>query len=308
MRLLITGGSGTLGSLILEKYQRIADSIHVIDNFATSNPDRIKGFSGVKLIEGSIADRVKLAEIFNESKPTHVVHLAASYKDPDDWTEDASTNVNGMINTLQLAASHSVSKFINIQTVLCYGRPQYLPITEANPLNPESSYAISKVAGEQYLMNSSVPFVSLRLGNVISPGLSIGPIPAFYKNIKGGVVSKVTESKRDFLDSDDFMDVFTQALEETAHTGVFNVSTGVGISMLEIYNLVADYLGSDLAPILIPPAPDDIPEIVLSPDKALAQFAWSAKISVAESVRKCLKYYDLNGIEEIYSHLRSGRK
>jgi nucleoside-diphosphate-sugar epimerase len=233
-----------------------------------------------------------------------VIHLAASYKNPDDWDEDISTNIVGMINLVREAQTAGIEKFINIQTVLCYGRPNTLPIPVDAPLKPESSYAISKVAAESYLINSNLPFVSLRLGSVISPGLSIGPIPNFFKNILSGLPSRVTKSVRDFLDIDDFLDAFELVINKGSPTGVFNISSGRGVSMLEIYDGMSDLLGGKTAPEILDPQADDIPSIVLDPAEASAVLGWVAKVPLSESLTKCIESYKRDGIGEIYTHLR----
>ena len=81
------------------------------------------------------------------------MHAAASYKDPDDWDEDARTNALGTANIVQAAERAGVSRLVYFQTALCYGlHPQEQPITLGHPLDPkDSSYAISKTAGEWYV-------------------------------------------------------------------------------------------------------------------------------------------------------------
>jgi nucleoside-diphosphate-sugar epimerase len=258
----------------------------------------------VKIFDGSVASKDLVKSVFKSTNPTHVIHLAASYKNPDDWDEDISTNIVGMINLVREAQTAGIEKFINIQTVLCYGRPDTLPIPVDAPLKPESSYAISKVAAESYLIKSNLPFVSLRLGSVISPGLSIGPIPNFFKNIQSGVVSKVTKSVRDFLDLDDFLRAFDLVLEKGSPIGVFNISSGRGVSMLEIYDGMSDLLGGEAVPEILDPQADDIPAIVLDPTEASAALGWVAKVPLRESLDKCIESYKRDGIGETYTHLR----
>jgi UDP-glucose 4-epimerase len=304
MRLLVTGGAGTLGTHLIRHLYDLAESVSVIDNFATSDRSPLDDLQKVKIFEGSVASIDLVKSVFELTKPTHVIHLAASYKNPDDWDEDISTNIVGMINLVREAQTAGVEKFINIQTVLCYGRPDTLPIPVDAPLKPESSYAISKVAAESYLINSDLPFVSLRLGSVISPGLSIGPIPNFFKNILSGVPSRVTKSVRDFLDLDDFIDAFDLVLEKSSPTGVFNISSGRGVSMLEIHDGMADLLGAKTVPEILDPQADDIPAIVLDPAGASAVLGWVSKVPLRESLNKCIESYKRDGIGEIYTHLR----
>ena len=123
-------------------------------------------------------------QLFADFQPGHVIHSAASYKDLRDWEGDASTNVLGSINVIESSLKYNVKRFINFQTALCYGRPSTVPIPVTHPVQPFTSYGISKTAGEQYLALSGLPYVSLRLGNVTGPRLSIGPIPTFYSRLK----------------------------------------------------------------------------------------------------------------------------
>ena len=138
----------------------------------------------------------------------------------------------GTINVVDAARRHRVSRFLNFQTVLCYGRPKTVPIPVEHPLRPFTSYGISKVAGEQYLAMSGLPFASFRLANVTGPRLAIGPIPTFYKRLKSGQGCFCTDAQRDFLDMSDFLAAVDLAMEDDAPTGIFNVSSGEVISIL----------------------------------------------------------------------------
>ena len=119
MRLLITGGAGCLGSNIIERYLPAGHEICVIDNYATGKRETLPRVAGLSVFEGSVADRDILRSCFDALGPTHVIHSAAAYKDPDDWEEDAITNVIGAINVAELSAEYGVSKVINFQTSIC---------------------------------------------------------------------------------------------------------------------------------------------------------------------------------------------
>jgi UDP-glucose 4-epimerase len=304
MRLLITGGAGTLGLQIIEKYKDIAESIHVIDNFATGKRDIFQYYPELNVIEGSIASEKLVNQLFKVSEPTHVIHLAASYKDPSNWQEDITTNISGTAIITRLSQQFGIKKLINIQTVLCYGTPDSLPIKINSALRPGSSYSISKVAGEQYIINSGIPYASLRLGNVISPGLAIGPIPNFYEKLKKGETPTVTESKRDFLDIADFLSALEKVINLSSPSGVFNISTGVGTSMMQIYEMVAEYLNSQVLPKKSKPSEDDISELVLDPSESFKLLEWKASVEIGQSIRSCLDYYEKFGVGTIYSHLK----
>jgi UDP-glucose 4-epimerase len=304
MRLLITGGAGTLGLQIIEKYKDIAESIHVIDNFATGKRDIFQYYPELNVIEGSIGSEKLVNQLFKVSEPTHVIHLAASYKDPSNWQEDITTNISGTAIITRLSQQFGIKKLINIQTVLCYGTPDSLPIKINSALRPGSSYSISKVAGEQYIINSGIPYASLRLGNVISPGLAIGPIPNFYEKLKKGETPTVTESKRDFLDIADFLSALEKVINLSSPSGVFNISTGVGTSMMQIYEMVSEYLNSQVLPKKSKPSEDDISELVLDPSESFKLLDWKASVEIGQSIKSCLDYYEKFGVGTIYSHLK----
>ena len=304
MRLLITGGAGCLGSNLIERYFPLGHSICVIDNFATGKREVVPAQPGLMVIEGSIADSDVVKKTFDNFQPTHVIHSAAAYKDPLDWSEDTNTNILGTINIAKAALSHKVSKLVNFQTALCYGHPRLVPIAVDQPTAPFTSYGISKTAGEAYLMQSGLPVLSLRLANICGPRLAIGPIPTFYKRLKAGQNCFCSDTTRDFLDIKDFFDLMDKVLQSDTTTGVFNVSTGEGRSIHDVFVAVASYLGINPPEVPIaPPGLDDVPHVVLDPSVTQRTFDWSAKISFDETIANQLRWYDQHGINDIFSHL-----
>ena len=305
MRLLITGGAGCLGSNLIERYLPQGHEILVIDSFATGRREVVPPVPGLTVIEATVADDGTVRRAFESFSPTHVIHSAAAYKDPADWREDVATNVVGTINVIEAAKRAGVRRFVNFQTALCYGRPDTVPIPVEHPTRPITSYGISKTAGEQYVTLSGLPYVSLRLANIAGPRLAIGPIPTFYKRLKAGQKCFCTDAVRDFLDISDFFALMDIVLSDDAPSGVFNVSTGVGASIKDVFEAVVSYLGITLTePVrLVPPASDDVPAVVLDPSRTRAVLGWEAKTGFAETIRRMLQWYDAHGVSEIYSHL-----
>ena len=96
MRVLITGGAGFVGSHLADRLLARGDAVLVIDNYATGRRDNLpESAPGLQVIEGDIAERATVEAAFGEFGPEVVVHAAASYKDPNDWAEDARTNAMG---------------------------------------------------------------------------------------------------------------------------------------------------------------------------------------------------------------------
>ena len=306
MRILITGGAGCLGSNLIEHWLPQGHQIFVIDNFATGKREVVPEVRGLSVRDGSIADRAVVDAGFADFKPEIVVHSAAAYKDPDDWLEDSRTNVIGSAHVARASKAYSVRRLINFQTALCYGRPQKLPIPASHPTAPFTSYGITKTAGEQFMLLSGVPTLSLRIANVTGPRLAIGPIPTFYKRLKAGQNCFCSDTARDFLDMSDFLAFMDLAITDDAPTGVFNVASGEAHSIKEIFDLVAEYLELDIKEVpVVPPATDDVPVVSLDASETWKAFGWKAQVGFAETIRRQLAWYEKHGISDVFSHLRA---
>lgn len=306
MRILITGGAGCLGSNLIEHWLPAGHDIFVVDNFATGKRDVVPEVPRLTVREGDIADQAQVQDCFDAFKPDVVVHAAAAYKNPDNWVEDTRTNVLGSAHVARAAKAHGVKRLINFQTALCYGRPQQLPIPASHPTAPFTSYGITKTAGEQFMLLSGVPTLSLRIANVTGPRLAIGPIPMFYKRLKAGQNCFCSDTARDFLDMSDFLVFMDLAVAQEAPTGVFNVSTGQAHSIKEIFDLVADYLGVGPKEVpVVPAAADDVPVVALDASETMRAFGWTARVGFAETIRRQLAWYDAHGVTDVFSHLKS---
>jgi UDP-glucose 4-epimerase len=308
MRIFLTGGAGCLGSNLTERYLEAGHDVMILDNFATGHRGSLpNSHPKMSLVEGSVTDRALVDKLFAGFKPSHVIHSAAAYKNPDDWLEDARTNVEGTIHVVEAAKASNIVRFVNFHTTLGYGRPDKLPIPADAPARPFTSYGISKQAGENYLVISSLPYVSLRLANVTGPRLAIGPIPTFYTRLKAGKGCFCSKTVRDFVDMDDFFTVMDHVMAEGAPTGVFNVSTGTGHTIKEIFDIVVDHLAIELKEPVpeVEPGPDDVPAIILDPSKTIETLGWKPRYSFKETIRRMLVWYDVHGVTAIYSHLKA---
>jgi nucleoside-diphosphate-sugar epimerase len=305
MRILITGAAGCLGSNLIEHWLPQGHEILAIDNFATGRREVLPAIAGLQVREGSVADAPLVERTFQEFKPHLVVHSAAAYKNPRDWTEDAVTNVVGAIVVVRAAEQAGVRRLINFQTALCYGRPTRVPVPVDHPLAPFTSYGVSKTAGEQYLLFASLPVTSFRIANVTGPRLAIGPIPTFYKRLQAGQKCFCSDAVRDFLDMSDFLALMDLAARDEAPRGVFNVSTGEGHSIQEVFDEVAAYLGirpAEPVPI-VPVGADDVPAMVLDPTRTEQAFGWKARVGFKQAIRAQLDWYRRYGVSDVHSHL-----
>ena len=247
-----------------------------------------------------------MRSVFETHAPSYIIHSAASYKDPDDFEKDALVNINGSILLSKLAIEFGVNQLINFQTALCYGKPSQVPISVNSICKPFTSYGTSKYFGEYYLLNSNLKVVSLRLANICSENLAIGPIPTFYNRLKAGKDCFITDAYRDFIDFDDFYNLLKEILKRSDCSGIFNVSTGVSTHIEEIFNMIKMYLEKldTIAPIK-PIMTDDVYNTTLDPTETIKFFNWKPRIELKEIIAKQMASYDQKPIENIFSHLKN---
>jgi UDP-glucose 4-epimerase len=307
MKVLITGGSGFIGSHLADRLLADGNEVLTIDNFATSGRENLTPRDGLTIVEGSIGDRGAVDAAFADLGPDAVAHAAASYKDPDAWAEDVRTNALGTVNVIEAAREAGVGRLLYFQKALCYGtRPMEQPITLDHPLRPDSSYAISKTAGEQYIELSGVPFVSLRLANVYGPRNLSGPLPTFFHRLSEEQLCFVVDSRRDFVFIDDLLEVALAALAGSGE-GHYHVSSGADHSIKEMFDAVVAEMGIDLDEEVEvrPRPPEDAASILLDPARTTEDFGWEAKAELEDGVASAIGWYREHGVGETYTHLRS---
>jgi UDP-glucose 4-epimerase len=305
---LITGGAGFIGSHLTDRLLERGDDVLVIDNFSTARRDTLQPHDNLTLVEDTIADPELVRRVFSEFSPEIVVHAAASYKDPEAWTEDARTNAVGTANVVRAAEAAGVSRLIYFQTALCYGlHPQEQPITLAHPLDPkDSSYAISKTAGELYVRLSGLDWISFRLANVYGPRNLSGPLPTFFQRLSSGKPVFVMDTRRDFVFVEDLVDVAMKAIDGGGESGAYHVSSGSDVSIKDLFDATIAAMDIELEDEVEvrPRNPDDAPSILLDPSKTERDFEWAARTPLVDGVAKAVDYYRDHGVEETFTHLK----
>ena len=264
-----------MGSTVADMLLARGDEVLSLDNFSTGRRDNLLDQPHLTQIEGSIVDAALIDQLFSDFKPDVVVHTAASYKDPENWYTDALVNAVGSANIAKACKTHKVRRLIYFQTALCYGtKPIQQPIRLDHPINPvNSSYAISKTAGEHYVQFSGVEWVTFRLANVIGPRNVSGPLPIFYGRLSKGQKCFVTPARRDFCYAGDLANVVVQAADGKGW-GTYHFSSGKDVAILELYDAVvkAMKLNDYPEPEMKPLGPDDAPSILLDPSRTFADF------------------------------------
>ncbi|WP_022852165.1 NAD-dependent epimerase/dehydratase family protein [Limisalsivibrio acetivorans] len=312
MKVLITGGAGFIGSHLAERILAQGDEVLVIDNFLTGRRDNLKEHNSLELREFSIAERDKVFKAFDDFTPDVVIHAAASYKDPENWLEDSLTNVAGTANIVQASQAAQVKKIIYFQTALCYGlNPEEQPITLDHHIESgNSSYAISKTAGEQYVALSGLNHVIFRLANAYGPRNMSGPLPTFFHRLSTGKPCFVMDTRRDFIFIEDLADVVMKSVNGEGGTGAYHISSGSDYSIKQLFDEVVKALDIKLEEDVEvrPRHADDAFTILLDPSRMQNDFAYIINTPLEEGVRRAVEYYKEYGISETYTHLKQLKK
>jgi UDP-glucose 4-epimerase len=307
MKVLITGGGGFIGSHLADRLLEAGHEVLVIDNYATGRRDNLSERDGLQIVEETIADVDAVERAFERFAPTHVVHAAASYKDPEAWGEDVLTNSLGTANVVRATKAVGLDRLIYFQTALCYGtQPEEQPVTLGHPIRPDSSYAISKTAGEQYIELGLPNYVSFRLANAYGPRNISGPLPTFFQRLTTGKPCFVMDTRRDFIYVDDLIDVVMLALDGKGR-GTYHVSSGSDFSIKELFDATTKALDIELDEEVEvrPRGEDDAYTILLDPSRTHQDFeGWSIRTPLEEGVARAIEYYRERGIEQTFTHLK----
>jgi UDP-glucose 4-epimerase len=307
MRVLITGGSGQIGSHVAELLLCRGDEVVNIDNLATGRREHLPDQPRLTNVVDTIADKSLVDRWVADLRPDAIVHCAASYKDPGDWYNDSLTNVVGGANLVSAAKAGKVKRFIYFQTALCYGvKPLEQPITLNHPINPDnSSYSITKTTTEEFLRLAGIDYVTFRLANVIGPRCVSGPLPIFFQRLTAGKPCFVTKARRDFVFNADLARQVVRAIDGMG-SGPYHFSSGKDIAIKELYDAMVEALAIRPYPQaeIRELSPDDAPSILLDPSRTFNDFGAMTFTPLSELCRKSVDYYLQFGVQGGYTHLK----
>ncbi|MCC6959664.1 MAG: NAD-dependent epimerase/dehydratase family protein [Dehalococcoidia bacterium] len=299
-RVLVTGGAGFVGSHVVDALLAGGCRVLVIDNLSTGLESNLA--PGCELVNLDIADP-SVPNVFHTFQPGAIVHAAAQASVPLSVSlpqADARTNVLGTINLAQAAAATGVERFIYVNTGgALYGRTRYLPIDESHPVEPISPYGLSKWTAEQYLRllgRGNFPLTTLRLANVYGPRQSAsteaGVISVFASRMLQGRPVSIHgdgQQTRDFVFVVDVARAVLLALagpsDLTAH-----ISTAKGVSVSEVFGLVAAATGYSRQPRFGPARAGDVRHSVLANARAREALGWSPEWALAGGIAETIRW------------------
>lgn len=250
MKVLVTGGSGFIGSHVVEHYQNRAEVV-VLDDLRTGHRENLEGLK-CRFVQGSILDRPLVDEIMEGVD--YVIHLAALVSVPESMSlpgETVNINVHGLLNILESARHYGVKKLCFASSAAVYGENPVQPKVETLPPDPRSPYAITKLDGEYYCglyaREGWLPTACLRFFNVFGPrqdpnSAYAAAVPIFLHRARNNEPLTIYGDggqTRDFIYVKDIVGALAFVAETPEAQGVFNAGYG---SAMTIGGLVQEIL------------------------------------------------------------------
>ncbi len=302
MKILVTGGSGFIGSHIVEHYQGKAEEIRVLDNLRTGYRKNLDGLA-CTFIEGSVTERGTVEKAVEGID--YIFHMAALVSVPESMSKPAECvdiNVHGLLNVLEAAAAAGVKKLVFASSAAIYGDNPAVPKLETMLPEPKSPYAVTKLDGEYYLdlftRERGLETAAIRFFNVFGPrqdpkGAYAAAVPIFIeKALKGEDITVYGDGgqTRDFIYVKDIVGALSFAAETPGVTGVFNAGYGGQMTINDLAGKIIASAGSDSKVLHGPERAGDVKHSRSSADKLLAA-GWQPKHSLDEALATTLEFF-----------------
>ncbi|HEU4880087.1 MAG TPA: GDP-mannose 4,6-dehydratase [Gemmatimonadaceae bacterium] len=304
-RALVTGGAGFIGSHVADLFLDEGYEVEIIDDLSTGS--RANSPANAVLHEISVTSP-EAARVIRDGSFDVVVHLAAQIdvrKSVADPIFDANTNIIGTLNILEAIRQSGRRTRVAFTSTggAIYGDFNAPPNVETVQKDPESPYAISKLAAEYYLAYygrvHGLEHVSLRFGNVYGPRQDphgeAGVVAIFCSRILQGKPLTIFGDglqTRDYVYVGDvaravFLGATRQLPKaERLDARAFNVGTGVGTSVVDLARLLQEATGSNAETVFAPRRPGEQQESFLDASKSRELLGWEPKVTLSEGLAK----------------------
>jgi UDP-glucose 4-epimerase len=303
MRALVTGGAGFIGSNVVDALRARGNEVAVVDDLSTGRIENLEEAlaSGVTFHQLDIREADAVAAAFESARPELVFHLAAQVdvrRAIADPAFDASVNVVGTINVLEAAHASGARRLINTSTGgAIYGETEVFPTPETVVPAPVSAYGQSKQCAELYCAwvgrARGLETVTLRYGNVYGPRQDplgeAGVIAIFVGHMLSGrrpTIFGDGSAVRDYTFVSDIVAANLLAADTTGLSGCINIGTGVGSSLLDVFDAISDVIGSSgaIEPHFLPSRLGEINRSILDVTLAGEVLGFSADVGLWEGI------------------------
>ena len=327
MKILVTGGTGFIGSHTCVELINSGYEVVIIDNLSNSSSDvvdKIEKITGVRPIfyEGDVRDSKLLNQIFDEYEINSVIHFAG-YKAVGESVSKPlmyyRNNLDSTITLLEVMKKHNCKKIVFSSSATVYGKPESLPIRESFPLSTTNPYGTTKlmiemILGDLAISDSEWSIAVLRYFNPIgahSSGL-IGENPKDIPNNLMPYIVKVATGEleclsvfgndydtpdgtgvRDYIHVVDLARGHVKAIEKVNRDlGIdyYNLGTGNGFSVLDLVNIFMEENNIKVNYKIVDRRPGDIDACYADCSYAKKQLGWEAELGIREMCRDAYNF------------------
>lgn len=309
MRVLVTGGASFIGSVVTEILVGQGMNVCVIDNLVTGFRGAVD--PGADFVELDLLDRDRLFGLFADRPFDAVVHLAAEAAVAESLTDPGKyfrANVVGGLNLLDAMRSAGVRRIVFSSTAAVYGQPPEMPIEETAPISPVNSYGESKAQFERilrwYEVAHGLRHISFRYFNACGATERHGEfrrkethiIPILFQAALG-------EAKRFTLFGSDYPTPDGTCVRDYVHvsdiaaahvaalgridelgSGAYNLGGARGYSNLEVFRVVRDVTGADIALEFGERRPGDPATLIAGSESARNKLGWRPRFTELEEM------------------------
>ncbi|WP_375416328.1 SDR family oxidoreductase [uncultured Hymenobacter sp.] len=311
---LVTGGAGFIGSNIVEYLLKYgAQKVRTFDNYSNGFHKNLTLFAGhpnLEILDGDIRDAAACATAC--AGVNIVLHQAALGSVPRSINDPVLTNdvnVGGFVQMLTAAKNAGVRRFVYAASSSTYGDHPGLPKVEDRIGKPLSPYAVTKYANELYAdvfgRTYGQEIIGLRYFNIFGPrqdpgGAYAAVIPLFIDALlrnQSPTLNGDGGQTRDFTFVENCVQANIRAALTTnpdAINQVYNIAVGDRTSLVEMYDILRQEAGSDLAPVFGPDRAGDIRDSLADISKAQNLLGYDPQVRIREGLRQTLQWFKAN--------------
>jgi nucleoside-diphosphate-sugar epimerase len=296
MRCLVTGGAGFIGSNVVRLLLERRHEVTVVDDCSTGYADNLEPSPDIEFVERDIRSDVLDRAVAGKDAVFHLAASVGNKKSIEDPAFDASNNVLGTIGVLEAMRRHRVGTMVYSSSAGIFGEPQYQPVDEAHPCEPDSPYGATKLCGEKlalsYMKLHGIRAVCLRYFNVYGENQRFDAygnvIPTFAARIARGEPLTIFgdgEQTRDFVDVKDVAAANVAAAENPKVSGSFNIGTGTAISINQLAEVLREVTGEAFDVVHGPPRPGDVRHCTADVTRMREVLGVSPRTEIAETLK-----------------------
>lgn len=293
MRALVIGGSGFIGSHVVDRLLARGASVRVYDR----RPERFRPTPrAVDFRQGDFGDTASLAEaLVDVDVVFHFLSTSVPSTSNLDPVADIQGNLIGTVRLLELMRQAEIGRMVYLSSGgTVYGPPRTDPITEEHPERPISSYGVVKSAIEKYILMEQhlhgLSPVILRASNPYGARQGHGGV----QGVIGTFLWRIARDEpinvwgdgsvvRDFIHVSDLAEICVRCGEETP-PGIFNAGSGEGVSIRHLLDILVKVTGQQIAPTFKPSRGFDVPRVVLDISLICERLGWSPTIPLESGI------------------------